>query len=302
VALKKRVELKHIPVRPANPFLGWQRKAHNALTALFVAELALVWVRLWIPGALLGTARWPDGLLLVLAAATTLASVSRQLPAQNVVLAATVIGIVAGCVATLNAFTAVPFGPIAYNRQNIGQLLFYPLPWAIPVMWVVVILTARGVARLMLRRYRSRANYGFQVIGLAAALTALFDLSMEPYAILVREYWEWKPTKLPSDWYTAPWVNFLGWAVTTLVILLFVTPALINKSPVKSPPAYHSLLVWELLSLLFLTGTYLHHLLAGSFLILGQMAVVCFLSLLGAKGGRKSAGSVQSGIRSGCES
>jgi uncharacterized membrane protein len=279
-----RVELKHIPVRPANPLCGWQRKVHGILFVLFVAGLLLVWVRLWIPGALLGSARWPDGLLLVLAAATSLTSLSQQLPAQNVVLAAVGMGVVAGAAETLSAIAAVPFGPFVYHPANVGQLLFYPLPWAVPVIWVIAILTARGVARLMLRAQRQRANYGLRVIGVTALLAVLFDLSLEPYAVLVKGCWSWKPTKIPSDWYTTPWVNFLGWGVTALVILLFVTPALINKSPIKPPPAYHPLLVWELLNLLFLTGTTLHHLWAATFLTLGQMLMVGVLSLLGARG------------------
>jgi hypothetical protein len=49
-------------------------------------------------------------------------------------------------------------------------------------------------------------------------------------------------------------VNFLGWAVTSLLILAFVTPALINKKPVRQPLDYHPLMMWLLLNLLLLTG------------------------------------------------
>jgi putative membrane protein len=232
---------------------------------------------------LFGAVRWPDGALLLFAAATTLGSLARQLPAQNVVLAAVVIGLAAGAAQTLGALSAVPFGPLVYNRQNIGQFLFNPLPWAVPIIWVVAILNSRGVARLMLRSSRRSLNYGFWVIGVSVLLVVLFDLSLEPYATQVKGYWAWKPTKLASDWYSTPWVNFLGWTVTSLVILLFVTPALISKSPFPPPPAYHPLLVWELLSFLCLSGAVIHHLHAATALIFCQMVLVAALSILGAR-------------------
>jgi hypothetical protein len=40
-------------------------------------------------------------------------------------------------------------------------------------------------------------------------------------------------------------VNFLGWAVVTLLVLAFITPMLINKNPVRRrPPDFHPLGVW----------------------------------------------------------
>jgi putative membrane protein len=277
-----RIELKHISVRPPNPFSGWQHKVHRALLGPFVAAALLVWSGLWLSIPSFATTHWPDGLLLVTAAAATLAALSLQLPAQSVVLAAVLIGLFAGIAQFIGAATAIPFGPIVYNKQHIGNFLFYTLPWVVPVIWVIVILNSRGVARLMLRPRRRSANYGLWVIGLTILLAVLFDLSLEPFATQVKEYWSWKPTKIPSDWYSTPWVNFLGWAVTSLLILLFVTPVLINKSPLPSLPTYHPLLIWELLSFLFLTGGIIHHLWAQTALTSCQMLMVLILSLLGA--------------------
>src|SRR6185369_16898132 len=161
---------------------------------------------------------WPEGLLLLLATATTLASLTRQLPAQNVLLAATVVGFIGGAIQVVGGMTGIPFGPFVYNQENIGRFLFPPLPWSVPFIWVTVLLNARGVARLVMRSRRGKPNYGLWVIGTTVALVVLFELSFEPYATQVKEYWSWKPTKLPSDWYTAPWVNFPGWAMVVLLI------------------------------------------------------------------------------------
>jgi len=278
-----RVDLKHIPVRPANPLAGWQTKAHVVLGALFVLNALLVGFAQRLSAPMIGMAHWPEGLLLLICAASTLAALCTQLPAQNVVFAAALIGVLTGAVHAINGIAAVPLGPVEYHRQEVGQFLFYPLPWAVPVLWTIVILNARGVARLMLRAKRGAPYYGFWVMGMTVLLVIVFDLSLEPFATQIKEYWSWKPTKLPTSWYTAPWTNFIGCAVMTLLILLFVTPMLINKSPVRKPVTYNPLLVWDSLSLVLLAGTTARPLWPVSALIAAQMIAVTGLCLAACK-------------------
>jgi hypothetical protein len=119
-------------------------------------------------------------------------------------------------------------------------------------------------------------------MGTTVLLVGLFELSFQPYATQFRQYWSWKPTKLPWDWYTTPWSYFLGCAVMTLLLLLFVTPALINKSPNPKRPSFHPLMVWESLSTLILLGAGSAHLRAAVGVILFQMTFVAVLSVMGA--------------------
>jgi len=277
-----RVELKHIELR-SDRFSGWVPRIHRALFGLFLLQFALVWARLWLPWPLLGSARWPDGLLVVLTTATVAASLTRQLPSQNVMLASIIIAFIAGAVQSLGALTAIPFGPYFYT-ERIGQQLFYPLPWAVPLMWIVFVLASRGVARLMLRPWRKTQTYGFRLIGVTTLLIVLLDTGLEPFATRVKHYWVWSPTKLRLDWYSTPCVNFLGWAVTALLILAFATPSLINKKPrPQPPPEYSPLVVWLLLNVLFATGAAVHQLWAAVGLIgLGSMVVIVF-ALRGAR-------------------
>lgn len=250
---------------------------------LFLLQFTLVWARLWLPWPLFGNARWPDGLLVVLTTATVLASLTRRLPGQNVMLASMIIAFIAGAVQTLGALTAIPFGPYVYT-DHIGQQLFYPLPWAVPLVWVAVMLASRGVARLMLRPWRKTQTYGFRLIGLATLLVVLLDAGLEPFATRVKHYWFWNPTKLRFDWYSAPWVNFFGWAVTALLILAFATPALINKKPVpQPPPEYSPLVVWLLLNFLFATGAAVHHLWPAAGLIALSSVAVAVFAIRGAR-------------------
>jgi uncharacterized membrane protein len=277
-----RVVLEHIALQSSR--LGrLAPKVHRVLFGLFLLQFALVWTRLWLPWPLLGNAHWPDGLLLVLTTATVLASLTRQLPGQNVMLASIIIAFIGGAVQSLGALTGIPFGPCVHT-DHIGQPLLHPLPWAVPLVWITTILTSRGVARLTLRPWRNAPTYGFRLIGLTTLLVVALDLGLEPFATRVQHYWSWNPTRLSLDWYAAPWTNLFGWVVTTLLILAFSTPSLINKKPMPQPPPdYAPLVVWLLLNLLFATGAAVHQLWPLLGLIsLGSVTVAVF-ALRGAR-------------------
>jgi uncharacterized membrane protein len=277
-----RTAFKKIPLR-ASPFTGLAEKIHRVLFGLFLIEFGFIWVRLWLARSLLPNSRWPDGLLVVLATAATLAALARRLPGQNVILASLIIAFIGGALHTVGALTGIPFGPYTYNYANVGRELFYPLPWAVPMVWIVLVFNSRGVARLVLRPWRKTRSYGFWVIGLTAALVVLLDLGLEPFATRVKGFWFWTPTKLPFAWYGAPFVNFIGWAVGTLLILAFATPTLIDKKKVKHPPDYHPLNIWLLLNLLFATGALAHGLWPATIAIVAASLMVTIFALRGAK-------------------
>ena len=276
----QRVHLKGLPLHPHNPFSGWEFKLHGIVLALFLCSALLVCLELFFPDRFFAEARWPDGLLLLVSVGTTLIGLTRHLPAQNVILAAVTIGVAGGAAASLSVVTGMPFGQLVYHPGNIGRLLFYPLPWTVPLIWVVAILNCRGVARLMLRRYRTARNYGLWLLGMTVLLALVLELSFEPFATVVKNYWSWKPTRIHSDWYSTPWINFVGWIVSSGLLLMFVTPALINKRPVQLPPNYHPLLVWEVLSCIFLTACARGHLWGATVFIIAQMLFLLLVVML----------------------
>ena len=195
-----------------------------------------------------------DSILILLAAASTLAGLWRRLPLQNVLGAAFITAIIGGGFSALGAQTGLPFGPFFYGSR-IGPLVFNTLPWAMPLIWVVAVLTSRGVARLILRPWRKTRNYGFRVIGLTAFLVLLFDLAFDPYAVHIKQFWFWSPTKLPMTWEGAPLINFLAWALVTVLILFFTAPVLIVKKPrSKMGPDFHPLGLWVGSIILFGAG------------------------------------------------
>jgi len=197
---------------------------------------------------------WLDVALIVLAAVSTLASLWRRLPLQNVLLAALGIAAIGSVFSAFGAKMDLPFGPFIYT-SGIGPLMFKTLPWPVPLIWVVVILNSRGVARLILRPWRKTKAYGYRAIALTAFLVLLFDVAFEPFASRVKHLWLWLPTALPLTWQGASVVNFVSWTLITVLILLFVTPAMIVKKPrPKGGPDFHPLCVWLGGILLFGTG------------------------------------------------
>jgi uncharacterized membrane protein len=233
---------------------------HRLLSLLLAVAFALVLATSCTDIAFPGNPGWPEALLISLATVSTLVALSRQLPPQNVLLAAGGIALIGGAAHVMGATMSFPFGPFIFG-DSLGPKIFNTLPWAIPLLWVVTILNSRGVARLILRPWRKTRTYGFRVIGLTAALTMLLDFAFEPFASRVKHYWLWEPTKFPLAWQGAPLSNFLGWAVVSLLILAFVTPVLIRKRPVpKRPPDFHPLGVWLGAVLLFAAASATHEL------------------------------------------
>src|SRR5690348_14162361 len=111
----RRSILKKIPLRD-DLMARWAPRLHRILLALFFAQLLFMIIRLF-EASLLPTARWPEGLFLVLATATVVSSAARQLPAQNVILAGCIIAFLGGLAHTIGALTSIPFGPFSYSDQ-----------------------------------------------------------------------------------------------------------------------------------------------------------------------------------------
>jgi putative membrane protein len=187
-----------------------------------------------------------DGLLIVLAAGASVVGHDRQLPLQNALSAALICAAVGGLAHGLSAQRdlALPFGPVLFNPAAGWKILNF-VPWTIPLLWIIALFNARGLARLILRPWRKIKTYGFWLIGLTAVLAMAFDLALEPYAWHVKNFWLWQPTKLPLTWQGATLLNFLGWVCVSLLILVFITPLLIRKQPgQRSTPNLHPLILW----------------------------------------------------------
>lgn len=268
-------------LNPSAQLLRFSLWLASALAAvcwlLLVVALAASWRIPGHPG-------WPEAVLVLASAAATLLALGRHLPGQNVFLAAGIIGLVGGLMHTLGAATAIPFGPFTY-ADNAGPRILGVLAWPIPALWIIAILSSRGVARLILRPWRKLRNYGFWLIGLTTGLTVVFDAALEPFATRVQSFWLWLPTRIPVAWHGTPLVNSLGWLLTALLILAFVTPVLVNKLPRPKPlpPDYHPLGIWLGALTLFAVGTAAQGLWSATAFCALSGATVGYFALRGAR-------------------
>jgi putative membrane protein len=216
------------------------------LAAGFLAALIVIGIK--------SDSNWPEAVLLPLAAVSTLAALARQLPSQNVLLAAFIIAFIGGAAHLLGAKSGIPFGSFLFGSE-IGRKVFDTLPWTMPLLWVVAVLNSRGVARLILRPWRKMRAYGFWLIGLTALFTMLFDCALEPFAAHAKHYWIWTTSGYSLTPSGAPLSNSVGWFIVTLLMLAFATPVLINKQLSKrSAPDFYPLAVWLGSILIFSVG------------------------------------------------
>jgi uncharacterized membrane protein len=185
-----------------------------------------------------------DAALILLATAASITALVRQLPVQNVLLAAAITALIGGAAHGLSARMSIPFGPMIFDHTS-GWEIFGAVPWTLPLLWIVAIFNSRGMVRLILRPWRKTKNYGWWLIGLTALLAVAFDVALEPYAQPVKHLWRGLPTKLAANWHGASPLNFLGWAFISLFILAFITPSLIRKQPNNpSAPDFAPLALW----------------------------------------------------------
>lgn len=213
----------------------------------------------------------------------TVAAATRSLPAQNVWLATVVIVLIGTGVLAVDAVFGIPFGQMCY-MDSAGQRVFGLVPWPMPFVCVVVVLNARGVARLIMRPWRKARNYGFWVMGIAAGLAALFDLGLEVFASRLSKFWLWQTRPTLPTWHGAPFISLFGWAMATLLILGFATPLLVNKS---SGGQHHRtgvqpLVIWLVLNGLFAGAACVHGLWLGAAVIAVANLAVTVLAVRGA--------------------
>ncbi len=235
-----------------------RRDAPSAATRvahlLFYASATVVLIKSTCHIALLEKSQWPETLLVLTATVCIVSAASRILPLQNVVLAATIAGGIGAGAHTLAAALGVAFGQSMCNDIGSSALLNL-LPWPVPFVWAVTILTSRGVAQLLLRRRRNASTYGLQLLAATTALCVLFASCADGFCASIASHsLSAHPTESPHG-YVAPATKIFGWFVITLLALTLATPALLDKKPGTRPIIYQPLRIWIVLCLLFAAGT-----------------------------------------------
>ena len=123
---------------------------------------------------------------------------------RDVLIWALLVFVITFTLEALGTATGKIFGPYTYGR-TLGPKLF-AVPVVIAFNWLLVILGALSLARLIFRRK--------PLIALLAAMLAVgFDYLLEPAAIRL-DYWTWQAAGIPLQ-------NYLAWFLIALAAALF---------------------------------------------------------------------------------
>jgi putative membrane protein len=133
---------------------------------------------------------------------------------RGVLIWASLVYLITFVLEALGTATGEIFGPYTYG-PTLGPKLF-AVPVVIAFNWLLVILGALGLARLIFRRR-------LPVAVATAVLAVGFDFLLEPTAIRL-DYWTWQAAGIPLR-------NYLAWLLIALVAaLLFVVLKLSVKT------------------------------------------------------------------------
>jgi hypothetical protein len=197
---------------------------------------------------------WPDGLLVLCMAASAGLSLSRSLPVQNIaVVVALALAVAAG------AFGGFILGLFPGARlvfgNSLGPVLGGRVPWMVLLVWVVVLLTSRGVAVLVVRPARGQGRYGHWLMTVTALLAAGLGAGAEWLASQVKHYWRWECGAAWATWNGLFWPAPALWLIAALAFHLAALPWLVSKRPGHPPTDWHPLILWCLVHLWIIAGT-----------------------------------------------
>jgi hypothetical protein len=188
----------------------WGERWHWPAFLLFVLSWSVATVVPLLRG---GFERdWMTNSVLISALLTSLITLGRQLPLQNVILIGVMLS-VAGA---------------GWAELTQTALDWRGTTWRTTAFWTIVLLNVRGVAQFFLQRRRGSRFYGWELIGASAWLfmCSAARSQYKPIAILLL-------------------VSFFGTAALFVVSL----PLFINKRPVEPPVSWQPIVVLPLLLL-----------------------------------------------------
>ncbi len=150
--------------------------------------------------------------------------------------------------------TGFPFGPYEYT-ENFGPRIGGVVPMAIPLAWLVVVLSGRN-HMLWLRPSAGRLEIALGV----AAVAVLTDLNLEGVAWKVRGYWLWYPGQVSPVPSWPPVQNYLAWFFLSFALALALPAdhALRPRQPSRWRPMLVLALLNALLALVHLTASWRH--------------------------------------------
>jgi bisanhydrobacterioruberin hydratase len=122
----------------------------------------------------------------------------------------------------IGATTGFPFGSYSYTDRLAPQI-FGIVPLAIPFAWLLIVTAAMGVSEQVLEKGDRPVSADLRMrttkVLTAASFALLLDVTIEPFAVHINQYWVWQAGASYSGYYGIPASNFVAWWVTSLVLV-----------------------------------------------------------------------------------
>ena len=204
----------------------WATCAHKPLFIVFLG-LWLAHVTVLAAGENLRMLHTIEPLFLISATLAILGNIARRMPSQNVLVVAGIVG-GAACVSFLGRGDAC-IGTLTIPTLN-NRKWFGTIPFALPLIWIVNVIGARGSAEFCLRPWRGHRHYGFWLMGVASVLA----------------------TAAGAAWQRYVGIEALGSFIATAAILALCVPSFIDKRGLRPAGDSYPLVTWTMANVIFL--------------------------------------------------
>ena len=136
----------------------------------------------------------------------------------NIVIFLTITFIVSLLLEIIGSKTGYVFGgKYHYNNDNTPGFILFGIPILIPIAWFGIIYMSINFCNYITNvRFPFEDSINHFFIILTAIFVMLLDLVLDPLAVDEKR-WNWE---LPGIYYGIPILNFLGWLLVPLLILL----------------------------------------------------------------------------------
>jgi len=222
------------PLRETLTFVFYRFEV-AALVIWFVARWLVYGANLPVPIEL----PFIDAITLIIATLATVFGLVRWWPLQNVLAIAFLTFLLSGVLEHV-----LGIGSGIYPEKAARAV--FDVPWTAPILWLVVLLNARSVTRLVLWPYRERGSYGLWLIFITAVMTAL---------VLVLQDSICDPTAELSKLIGIFFIRL----VASGFLLVIVAPFLIPKGAVVPTPDCGPVAIWSVLNLYLIVIAGMEH-------------------------------------------
>ncbi len=195
---------------------SWTTLPH-LLVGVWALGMIAVPIFIWTVGD--ATLPWVIAWNVVVLSLTALVVLAAAWPFLTVMRALAVVLIGAWLIEYIGSTTGLPFGAYHYTEQLQPQLGGVPL--LIPLAWLMMLPAAWTVAALLAPHNR----IAFTAVA-GAALTA-WDLFLDPQMV-AWGFWTWHT---PGGYFGIPWLNFLGWFASGMLLTWLAAPPPLASRP-----------------------------------------------------------------------